>query len=191
MRQNPERRTALVDAAIEVLADQGARGLTFRAVDQRADVPVGTASNYFPNRDALLTQAGRRVFERLDPGPEVIGEAAALPRTRASVDRLMHEMVARITAFPSGHLAMLELRLESTRRPDLRAVLTEQIRANLQDNIDFHLDSAMPGDADSVVHLYLSLNWLIVERLTLPDLFDDKRTDALITSLVAQLVPPQ
>ncbi|MQM27544.1 TetR/AcrR family transcriptional regulator [Glycomyces albidus] len=191
MRQNPERRTALVDAAIEVLADQGARGLTFRAVDQRAGVPTGTASNYFPNRDALLTQAGRRVFERLDPGPDVIGEALSLPQTRASVDRLMHEMVGRITAFPSGHLAMLELRLESTRRPELRAVLTEQIRANIQDNIDFHLASGMPGDAEAVVHLYLALSWLIVERLTLPDLFDEARTDALITSLVDRLVPAE
>lgn len=189
MRQNPERRTALVDAAIEVLADLGARGLTFRAVDQRAGVPTGTASNYFPNRDALLVQAGRRVFERLDPGPDVVGESLALPRTRASVDRLMHELVGRITAYPSGQLAMLELRLESTRRPELRAILTEQIRSNLQDNIDFHLGTAMPGDADTVVHLYLALNWLILERLTLPDLFDQARTDALITSLVTQLVP--
>ncbi|RRR97602.1 TetR/AcrR family transcriptional regulator [Glycomyces terrestris] len=189
MRQNPERRTALTDAAIEVLAEQGARGLTFRAVDQRAGVPTGTASNYFPNRDALLTQAGRRVFERLDPGPEAVGEALALPRTRASVDRLMHEMVDRITAFPSGHLAMLELRLESTRRPELRAVLTEQIRANLQENIDFHLASGLPGDAETVVHLYLALSWLIVERLTLPDLFDADRTADLITTLVARLIP--
>ncbi|MFD1049004.1 TetR/AcrR family transcriptional regulator, partial [Kibdelosporangium lantanae] len=32
MVHNPERRTALVNAAIEVLARDGARGLTFRAV---------------------------------------------------------------------------------------------------------------------------------------------------------------
>ena len=75
MRQNPERRMALIDAAIEVLADQGARGLTFRAVDNQAGVPIGTASNYFPNRDALLTQAGQRVFQRLDPDAAVVGEA--------------------------------------------------------------------------------------------------------------------
>ena len=99
MRQNPERRMALIDAAIEVLADQGARGLTFRAVDNQAGVPIGTASNYFPNRDALLTQAGQRVFQRLDPDAAVVGEALALPRTRETVERLMHEMVGRITAF--------------------------------------------------------------------------------------------
>lgn len=57
MRQNLARRAALVDAAIEVLAREGARGLTFRAVDAEARVPNGTASNYFANRDDLLTQA--------------------------------------------------------------------------------------------------------------------------------------
>jgi AcrR family transcriptional regulator len=191
MRQNPERRTALIDAAIEVLADQGARGLTFRAVDNQAGVPIGTASNYFPNRDVLLTQAGQRVFERLDPGPVVVGEALALPRERASVERLMHEMVERITAFGSGYLAMLELRLEATRRPELSKVLTEQIKANIQQNIDFHLDAGMPGDADTVVLLYLALSWLITERLTLPDAFGEERTKELITAAVDLIVPPR
>ncbi|MFG3339979.1 TetR/AcrR family transcriptional regulator [Glycomyces sp. NPDC048151] len=191
MRQNPERRTALVDAAIEVLADQGARGLTFRAVDSRAGVPVGTASNYFPNRDALLMQAGQRVFQRLDPGADVVGEALALPRTRATVERLMHEMVGRITAFGSGYLAMLELRLEATRRPELAKVLTEQIRENVQQNIRFHLEAGMPGDAETVELLYLALSWLIVERLTLPDVFGEERTAALVTAAVNQIVPPR
>jgi AcrR family transcriptional regulator len=191
MRQNPERRTALIDAAIEVLADQGARGLTFRAVDAQAGVPIGTASNYFANRDALLTQAGQRVFQRLDPGPAVVGEALALPRTRESVDRLMHEMVERITDFRSGYLAMLELRLEATRRPELREVLTKQIRDNVQENIDFHLASGMPGDADTVVMLYLSLNWLILERLTLPDVFGEDRAAARKTAAGEHNVPPK
>jgi DNA-binding transcriptional regulator YbjK len=191
MRQNPERRTALVDAAIEVLAAQGARGLTFRAVDQQAGVPIGTASNYFPNRDALLTQAGQRVYQRLDPGSAVIGEALALPPERDSVERLMHEMVGRVTAFRSGFLAMLELRLEATRRPELRTVLTEQIRDDLRANIDFHRESGMPGDAETVVMLYLALNWLIVECLTLPEVFGEDRTKELITAAVNRIVPPR
>jgi DNA-binding transcriptional regulator YbjK len=191
LRQNPERRTALIDAAIEVLAAQGARGLTFRAVDNEAGVPIGTASNYFPGRDALLVQAGQRVFDRLDPGPVVVGEALALPRTRASVDRLMHEMIVRISAFRSGYLALMELRLEATRRPELQNVLTEQIRANIQANVDFHLASGMPGDAETVVLLYLALNGLIVERLTLPDVFGDKRFEELVTAAVNQIVPAE
>src|ERR671914_3930 len=54
MAGNPERRAALVDAGVEVLAREGARGLTFRAVDVEAGVPVGTASNYFTGRDDRL-----------------------------------------------------------------------------------------------------------------------------------------
>ncbi|MGH8875931.1 MAG: TetR/AcrR family transcriptional regulator, partial [Stackebrandtia sp.] len=70
MVSNPQRRTALLDAAIEVLAAQGARGLTFRAVDIQGEVPTGTASNYFAGRDDLLRQAAEHVFVRLSPGPD-------------------------------------------------------------------------------------------------------------------------
>ncbi len=69
MRQNPTRRTALLDAAIDVLAREGSRGLTLRAIDKQAGVPTGTASNYFANRDELLSQVMRRTRERLTPIP--------------------------------------------------------------------------------------------------------------------------
>jgi DNA-binding transcriptional regulator YbjK len=51
MAGNPERRAALVDAGVAVLAREGARGLTYRAADTDAGVPLGTASNYFHGRD--------------------------------------------------------------------------------------------------------------------------------------------
>ncbi len=78
MARNPERRVALTDAAIEVLAQEGARGLTFRAVDTRAGVPVGTASNYFSSRDDLFMQTGARIHSRMTPDPTQV-EQAMLP----------------------------------------------------------------------------------------------------------------
>ncbi|HEY1323258.1 MAG TPA: hypothetical protein VGF32_23575, partial [Streptosporangiaceae bacterium] len=51
------------DAAIAVLADQGARGLTHRAVDRAAGLPPGTTSNYARTREALLTLALTRIAE--------------------------------------------------------------------------------------------------------------------------------
>ena len=51
------------DAAIAVLAGQGARGLTHRAVDQAAGLPSGTTSNYARTRAALLTLALARIAE--------------------------------------------------------------------------------------------------------------------------------
>ncbi|MGW4235192.1 TetR/AcrR family transcriptional regulator, partial [Streptomyces sp. NPDC004980] len=84
MRTNPERRQALLDAAIEVLAGEGARGLTFRAVDKQAGVPVGTASNYFTSRDELLTQAGTRFYEVVQPTEETMALVSEGPRAPPS-----------------------------------------------------------------------------------------------------------
>jgi len=190
VRRNDERRAALVDAAIEVLAEQGARGLTFRAVDTKAAVPGGTASNYFVNRDDLLTQAGARVYERLHPDEATIARQRTAGRDRDTYVVLMRELVDRIASFRTGYLALLELRLEATRRPELRAVLTERIRADVAANVSYHEASGLPGDAMAVKLLYLALNWLIVEQLTLPDVFTPAERDELVAAAVERIVAP-
>jgi len=190
VRRNPERRAALLDASIEVLADEGARGLTFRAVDQQAGVPAGTASNYFSNRDEILRHAGERVYERL-VDDAVLADGLEGTRDRARVTELMHELVDRVAAFPTGFLALLELRLEATRRPELRDVLTNRIRADVEFNVAYHEKSGLPGDGTTVVLLWLALNWLILERLTLPDLFTGEQRRDLVTALVDRLLAGQ
>lgn len=188
VRTNPERRQALLDASIEVLAREGARGLTFRAVDQEAGVPAGTASNYFPNRDALLVQVGNRYYERLIPSEEAMAKSRG-PQTRESMTELMTEVVERVFHFRTGYLAILELRLEATRRPELQALLTERVRADLDFNIANFRESQLPGDEDAVVVLYLALNWLILERLTLPGIFDERRAAELVRTIVERAIP--
>ncbi|MEU3731258.1 TetR family transcriptional regulator [Streptomyces sp. NPDC033538] len=190
VRRNDQRRAALVDAAIEVLAAQGARGLTFRAVDTEAAVPGGTASNYFANRDDLLTQAGARVYERLHPDEATLTRQRTAGRDRDTYVVLMRELVDRISSFRAGYLALLELRLEATRRPELRAVLTERIRADVAANVSYHEASGLPGDATAVKLLYLALNWLIVEQLTLPDVFTPAERDELVAAAVERIVAP-
>ncbi|MFB7471743.1 TetR/AcrR family transcriptional regulator [Kitasatospora sp. NPDC056184] len=189
MAQNPARRTALTDAAVDVLADQGARGLTFRAVDARAGVPAGTASNYFAGRDDLLDQTARHIHHRLTPDPVIIGELLRAPRDRALVTALMHDLVRRIDADRSGYLAMLELRLEATRRPEMRAQLTATVREELEANIAYHLDEGFPGDRETVVVLYLAMTGLLVEHLTLPGVLGADALPALVDTLVARTVP--
>src|SRR3954468_1048517 len=153
MVANPGRRTALVDAGVEVLAREGARGLTFRAVDVQAGVPAGTASNYFAHRDDLLPQTARHVHHRLTPDPTVLADLLRAPRDRALVTALMHDLMRRIADDRAGYLAMLELRLEAPRRPELRAELTGTVRDELEANIAFHLGEGFPGDRRTVVLL--------------------------------------
>ncbi|MEV0678417.1 TetR family transcriptional regulator [Actinosynnema sp. NPDC050436] len=187
MVSNPARRTALVDAAIEVLAREGARGLTFRAVDVEARVPAGTASNYFANRDDLLRHVGEHIHVRLQPDPERLAALLRADRDKALVLALMKDILARLSHDRAGYLALLELRLEATRRPGLRADLTGTIARNLEDNVRYHLDIGLPGDRTTVVGLYLAMTGLVVEHLTLPDVLPADTLDDLIAALVDRL----
>lgn len=188
MVRNPERRTALVDAAIEVLAREGARGLTFRAVDAEARVPPGTASNYFTSRDDLFTQAGRHIHVRMTPDPAEVSEAMRPAPSRELVASLMRWLLRRITEERTGYLAMLELRLEATRRPELREALTEAVRAELEANIAFHLDAGLPGDADTVRLLYFAMTGLLVDHLTLPGVLGEDSAERLVELMVDRVL---
>ncbi|MGK4580198.1 TetR/AcrR family transcriptional regulator [Kitasatospora sp. HPMI-4] len=191
MRQNPARRTALLDAAIEVLAREGSRGLTLRAVDKEANVPTGTASNYFANRADMLAQVMGRTRERLTPDPAELADTMNAEPSHELVRTLMLQLVGRMRRDRSSHLAMLELRLEATRRPELHTELARFFTAELDAGIDFHLGSALPGDRTGVVLLYLAMLGLVVDDLTVPELLTPHRPDTLIDAMVTRLLPDE
>ncbi|HSS34400.1 MAG TPA: TetR family transcriptional regulator [Solirubrobacterales bacterium] len=123
------RKTEIADAALSVLAADGSRGLTHRAVDEAAGLPSGSTSNYFRTRDALLEAAARRHAE-LDAPPPADIDAATVPAeslTRrqgrelvlAALDHVLEPELRPMLA------ARYELTLESTRRPSLHPVMNE------------------------------------------------------------------
>ncbi|WP_326687848.1 MULTISPECIES: TetR family transcriptional regulator [unclassified Streptomyces] len=121
---NPDRRDRLRDAAVEVLAEAGGRGLTHRAVDAAAGVPPGTAKNYFPTRDALLHGVAQRCVEEYRATGERLAAAGPPPSERAGLEALLAALLANV-AGPgrSRLLAYLELQAEAARRPWLSEVL--------------------------------------------------------------------
>jgi len=122
----PGGRTRQVgDAAIAVLADQGARGLTHRAVDRAAGLPAGTTSNYARTREALLTLALARIAE-LDLAEGSAGVAGS--GLADGVARMVHRWITE-PGQRQRFLARLELAFEATRRPELRAAYDEMGRA--------------------------------------------------------------
>lgn len=187
MVSNPERRTALVDAAIEVLARDGARGLTFRAVDAEARVPKGTASNYFANRDDLLNQVGTHIHRRLSIDPARV--APNREPSRELLTDMMRALFHHISDDRTGWLALLELRLEATRRPQLRAALTTTLRDNLDATIDARRDTGLPGDDTTTVTLYYAMTGLVLERLTVPDVLAPFDIDTVIADFVDRALP--
>lgn len=194
MARNPERRAALVDAAVEVLAREGARGLTFRAVDAEAAVPVGTSSNYFTDRDDLLNQVDTHLHRRLAPDPAVLAELLKGPKNRSLVLEFMRDLLARATRDRTGYLALFEMRLEATRRPALRASYTKSVRGDLEQGIEFHRAAGLPGGDETVTVLYLAVLGLLLEHLTLPGVLDGVLRgvavpDDLLERIVTTIVP--
>jgi DNA-binding transcriptional regulator YbjK len=114
-----DRRAAIADAAIHLVATRGLRGLTHRAVDTEAGLPPGSTSYYLRTRDALLTACVTRMLER---------DLAAQPPagTSSSPTELMSAMVLHLTHQRSeDQLARYELSLEASRRPELLDAITQ------------------------------------------------------------------
>nr|BFE74468.1 hypothetical protein GCM10020092_077690 [Actinoplanes digitatis] len=143
MARNPDRRRALADAGLRVLAESGARGLTHRAVDTEAGVPLGTASNYFRSRDALLGALGERIMERFAPDEAVIAELAARAPSRELFIDYMRYIVERTTRQPELTRALIELRLEAARRPGLAASLGQTLRRGYRDDVAYHATTGL------------------------------------------------
>jgi DNA-binding transcriptional regulator YbjK len=111
------RRVRIAEAALRVLSVHGARGLTHRAVDESARLPIGSTSYYLRTRDALMAAAAARLCE-LDERDVVAASA------RGGIPALLEQW-----ASPSHRrrlVARFELFLEATRNPSMRKLIREQ-----------------------------------------------------------------
>ncbi len=121
---NQDRRDQLRDAAIEVLAEAGGRGLTHRAVDAAAGVPLGTTKNYFPTRDALLGAVAERCAEQYRAIAAQLGAAGAGPVDREGLVAMLRGLLENVAGPGRPRmLAYFELRAEAARQPWLAAIL--------------------------------------------------------------------
>lgn len=190
MAKNEARRRELLDAGLAVLAKQGSRGLTHRAVDAAAGVPAGTCVNYFRSRGKLLFALGERVFERLLPTDEALADSAAQAPSRERFVGLMQELVDRVLQQPDLQLALLELRLEATRNTQLAHALTETLKKYLAIDLDFHRRAGLPGGRREVELLHLAIGGLILNLVTLPEVLNlGEQRSEIVRQLVERLVP--
>jgi DNA-binding transcriptional regulator YbjK len=122
-----DRRTAILDGALEVLAEQGMRGLTHRAVDAAAGLPPGSTSYYFRSRAALVTGCVQRLVER-DLTEGVATVDAAVPGAGPDLPGVLAAALTAVgvrmaTAERQRTLARYELSLAAVRDAALRAEL--------------------------------------------------------------------
>jgi AcrR family transcriptional regulator len=112
----------LCDAAIQLLADDGAKGLSHLKVDRKAGVPDGTTSFYFRTRSALLRAVAERLAELDLASLQSVADSADNP----SPSRLS-QVVLQAGSEPqfSRTKARYELTMQATRDPALAAILQQ------------------------------------------------------------------
>ena len=132
MPHRSARAELIADTALALLADRGMRGLTHRAVDEAAGMPLGSTSNPARTRAALLEAAVARLAG-LESALLEQRRAAGPPGSREELaDALAATLHRLVTHDRKYTTARFELALEATRRPELSAVYDSAARGFLE-----------------------------------------------------------
>jgi AcrR family transcriptional regulator len=107
------RRTQIIKATVEVVAELGYEGASLARIAERAEVSKGLVSHYFTDKDGLMEAVARTTLETLSRG---IAESLVLADPVPEVVRAVVHRVAALTA---------------TNQPELTAL--RQISTNLRE----------------------------------------------------------
>ncbi|MBL7486898.1 TetR family transcriptional regulator [Frankia sp. AgB1.9] len=180
------RRDDLLDAAIDLLGEQGVRALTHRAVDAAAGLSAGSTSNYFRTREALFDAIVERFAARERANWEELA-ARLEPRTTTDLARALavfaRDSAGRDRALTLSRYAIL---VEASRRPELRAQLGA---TGARVNTWFVTWLRLVGSTDPDHHVHVVGNYLtglVLHQLAIPDPDFDPTAhlDALLASLI-------
>ena len=164
------RRQLLVDAAVEVVAAHGLRGLTHRAVDREAGLPEGSCSAYLRTRHAMITALGGYVASRLTADVRALSDelAACAGDHERAVERTSALFLRWLDA-RELLVAKLELTMEATRDPDLAEVFATW-RHELVEVVDGILDAAgHPHSRERSATLVAALDGVLMGALLQAD----------------------
>jgi DNA-binding transcriptional regulator YbjK len=185
VRIDSPRRQRIARAALSVLAAEGARGLTHRAVDSAAGLAEGSTSNCFRTRAALLGGALAMHVE-LDMGPagEVIeGPLEPLERTRATA--LILAGLRHVLGDRTLLLARYELVLESSRRRALHGELSEARERFVSLAETVLKASGCESPRAHAIQLVACLDGILMDRLIGADVaLDDQAIGQLLDRLL-------
>jgi DNA-binding transcriptional regulator YbjK len=125
-RHDPDRKSRIIEAAIEVVADHGVAGTTSRRIAAAADVPLGSLTYHFEGLDDLLAQAFERHAERMSPRYEA--HFSHVRDMAGFVDAVTDLINGDAGGEASDWAVAYELYLAALREPALRSVTEAWMR---------------------------------------------------------------
>jgi DNA-binding transcriptional regulator YbjK len=120
-----DRLSVIADAGLRLIAREGLRGLTHRAVDSEAGLPMGSTSYYLRKREDLVAACVRSLADTSLAEIAATGVAEHPMTADQLADMGAGLMWHWMTVDTHRQLARYELLLHSRRHPDLAARLAE------------------------------------------------------------------
>src|SRR5277367_6382731 len=123
MAESPRRRgdkrdrtrQALIDAALEVIAEEGFAGASLEAIARRAGVTRGSIYSNFADRDELMTAA---VISR---GMTLDRDFSRVMPLQAQLQRFAENLLAEFPVAAAGGDLVIEFQVYAMSQPRLRA----------------------------------------------------------------------
>jgi DNA-binding transcriptional regulator YbjK len=163
------RRPDIADAAIRVIARDGLRALTHRAVDRELGIAIGSTSYYARTRRDLLEMVVRRLSERTQ---EEVGRTAPPPaRTPHELALVLAAVTEQVVSRTADSRARLALAVDLVGDPELHALMTDEapVRDRLLSGARAGLEALGVDEPEAhALDLLTILDGLVYHRLAGP-----------------------
>ena len=163
-RHDPERRERIIAATLDLIAEQGVAGATYRTVAAAADIPLGSMTYHFPSREDLIFAAFERFAdETFSPLDRAMRTADGDPR------EALAQLVIQDDVEPRTKILLAELYVLAFRHPRY-ADLMRQWMGRSRDAIARRIDGVNPRVLDAVQEGLGLQRWLQPDQLTDDDI---------------------
>ncbi|MFC7849193.1 TetR/AcrR family transcriptional regulator [Arthrobacter sp. NPDC057388] len=152
-------RDALLAAVVDVVAEKGLRGVTYRSVAGRAGVNHTLITHHFGSIEGLLAATLEWAVQRSI-------DETGLARVADFDEQFADALLDSVSSEPELQLFQFEMLLEARRKPELRALLDR-----LYDNYISTVESALRGrslhtDEELSRAVFAALDGLMLQFLT-------------------------
>jgi AcrR family transcriptional regulator len=152
-------RDALLAAVIDVVAEKGLRGVTYRSVAARAGVNHTLITHHFGSVEGLLAATLEWAVQRSI-------DETGLARVADFDEKFADALLASVSSEPELQLFQFEMLLEARRKPELKALLDR-----LYDNYISTVETALRGrsldtDDELSMAIFAALDGLMLQFLT-------------------------
>lgn len=147
-RVDPQRRERIIEAARELITQEGVDGVSHRKVAAKAGVPLGSMTYHFEGRDELIFEVFTRFANQISTRFYTVMQQAG---SREEAVQIVANLITQDVLEDADELVLThELYALAARDPKYRAV-THAWMAKSREAFELHFDPATARLIDAVV----------------------------------------